>query len=446
MDIELYAHDDVKCSFTVIPYSVVTDKIELELRASVESRSSHTKEICIDFYLDEYDDMTKISSSGIVNLAHGEKFLYRDFFPTRGLSGDHKMVATVRLDGMPAGAQYTPIKIVPCETMALPFMQTAWLEPYSYLAETITEQDARDYLHSLKNVGIDGCIIVCTESIHTNSGAFYDSNLPEFAKFDPPKFNYVQAILDEAEKLGMHIFIGLGRGDDLWLLWTGLYDNDRIEKQLDFGRRLSAELWEKYGHYQSFYGWYIAHETDDIDNANRYYNPMTDILHGYCLDKPVMIAPSPGCVIPDAECEEARRVVNEAHYDIIAYQDAVGAGTHPFGNTWNQELRIKNLHKYYKRNLKSHEGTKKHIWTDLEIWKMDGPTYANSYAAQWSQVARQIEIERNYVEHISIYAMPSLFQDKNAQYTFKTNNIELATKLYEEYREYYEKAKTAYNL
>jgi len=454
MKTQVYAHDDLDCHFTIVPSRIVTDKISVELRASVRSNSTYAKEISIDFYLDEYDAGKLIGRSGPQQIQPGASCLHTVFMKTAGLSGDHQLMAAFHADGMPIAAAYIPLKIVPCDTRALPFIQTAWFEPFSYVApdgsaDHPTEEDARSYLRMLKAVGINGGIIVASEGVAFGHGAFFPSALPEVKGLPSLNFDYVGTILDEAEKLDMDIFVGLGRGDDLWLLWTGLFDEERIDKQLDFGKRLADELWLKYGHYQSYYGWFIAHETDSIANANNYYNRMADILHAYCPDKPVMIAPSPGCVIPDETCEEAAAVVSAAHYDIIAYQDAVGAGTHPFGNTWNQEKRISNLHKYYRRNAKSHAQSQlvKHIWTDLEIWCMDGPTYGDPYAASWPQVTRQIEIERNYVDHISAYAMPSMFQDRNARYVFTgVKDIEKSFKLYEDYKAYYEKARGCYGI
>ena len=98
----------------------------------------------------------------------------------------------------------------------------------------------------------------------------------------------------------------------------------------------------------------------------------------------------------------------------------------------------------YKRYNQAHMGTHKHIWTDLEIWKMDGPVYGNAYAAEYKQIVRQIEIERPFVESISAYSMPLAYEDANAR--FKYMDDKGAAELCNEYLVYYDKLKSIYGL
>jgi len=438
MKTKVYAHFDLTCNFTIVPSHIVTDKARVELRASVISESSYDKEIEIKLYLDEFDNEKFISGTGKFTLESGKQRLYADFISTKGLRGDHKLMAAFYADGMPIAAEYISIRIVPSETKALPFVQVMWIEPGSYNNglgnKKADENDAREYIRLLSFIGVHSVVIAHTEGIAFGSGAYYPSGLPEFEGIARPiDFDYVNTVLDEAEKLDMNVFVGLGRHYDTLQLRNGLGDKTRIEMQLDYGKRLSSELWSLYGKYNSFYGWYIAYGTDDITCSNEYYNHMADILHSYCPDKPVMIALSGMPVVsPD--------IINGCRYEIVAYQDAVGSGNIPMQNTFNQENRIRMLHEIYMKYQGAHAGTDVHIWSNLEMWKMDGPAYKDAYASDWSQIARQLEIERNYVSCVCGYAVPSCIQNPNGAFCFKGYKYQKSFDLYNDYKAYYEKA------
>ena len=54
------------------------------------------------------------------------------------------------------------------------------------------------------------------------------------------------------------------------------------------------------------------------------------------------------------------------------------------------------LDEVYADYQRRHQGTRKHLWADLELWEMAGPDYGHAYPAPWSRVARQLAAECRY--------------------------------------------------
>jgi hypothetical protein len=433
----------IESGFTITPAVRCTAKVKVELRLSIKNSTGKSVRAKTIFYLDGQSGLKDsiLAASNEIEIADGTQELISEFFSTEKYIGKRKITAEVLIDNGSSGESTQDLHIIPCETRALPLIDVAWIEPWCYTfgkdGKKATAEDVSEYVRLLTSVGIHSAIITYTELIMYKIGAFFNTDSEEIKSFPAPlEFDFLDAFMNEADKQNMNVFVGLGRGNDLMLTWEGFEDTARIQKQIDFGLMISKELWKNYSHHKSFYGWYLAHEADDLPRAGRYYNPVADILHSYAKDKPVMIAPS-GTPIVDAN------TLNTAKYDIVAYQDAVGSGYMPYVNTWDQEKRIAMLHSCYKRYADAHIGTNKHIWTDLEIWKMDGPTYANGYASPYHQVARQIEIERIYTDCISCYSFPGMFQDENASFKYLSKG---AYELYEDYKAYFEKVRNIYKI
>jgi hypothetical protein len=140
-----------------------------------------------------------------------------------------------------------------------------------------------------------------------------------------------------------------------------------------------------------------THEMADLARSSAYYDPVADHCHALAPEKPVIVAPA-GTPVFDST------VLRNSHVDIFAYQDAVGAGYMPYKYTYQPENRIKTLHTLYQRYGGLHTGTRKHFWSDTELWEMDGSKgYGGAYPPPSSRVQRQIEIESQYVEWVTGY-------------------------------------------
>jgi hypothetical protein len=106
----------------------------------------------------------------------------------------------------------------------------------------------------------------------------------------------LEAILSEADRLNMNVFLGVGM-----YAWF-----DFSAASLDWHKKVAAELWRRYGHHPSFYGWYVSEETygslipDEGEQAKERYRQ--EVIHffaefqAFCRqlapEKPIMLAPN----------------------------------------------------------------------------------------------------------------------------------------------------------
>ncbi|REJ72447.1 MAG: DUF4434 domain-containing protein [Planctomycetota bacterium] len=289
-----------------------------------------------------------------------------------------------------------------------PAAQATFLDPGALIhgiypgKRPVTEDDVRAELDALHELGIDTIVITYVEYIHNTWGAFYESSIDELtAHPNLLKFDLVDVVLSQADKNDQQVLLGIGRGDDPFLTYTGCDDPDRLEPALDLAKRVIRELHEKYAtRYESFGGWYLTHECRDIAYASRYYNPLAELCHELTPGKPVMIAPD-GAPKADADSIAACKA------DIFAYQDAVGAGFVPPPQekySYDPEVRLKGLAEVFERYAAWHaENPEKRIWATVELWQMDGPEYTAAFPAEWFRVRRQLEAVTPHVEGIIFY-------------------------------------------
>ncbi len=65
---------------------------------------------------------------------------------------------------------------------------------------------------------------------------------------------------------------------------------------LRWHKQVARELWERYGHHPSFYGWYVSEEQDGgLGSAEErremvaFFRGFTPFAHALAADKPVML-------------------------------------------------------------------------------------------------------------------------------------------------------------
>ena len=170
----------------------------------------------------------------------------------------------------------------------------------------LTDEGWKQQVYSMHKIGITTILIQNVfdsphyayqhgMTITTYDGrAFYDSalypNRMPIAAMDP-----IEAILSAADECGMAVFPGVGL-----YAWF-----DFSPESLKWHKRVTQELYERYGHHASFYGWYISEE---IWGALYYeYDPVPDekyrdiqnffqeykaFVHKLTPTKPVALAPN----------------------------------------------------------------------------------------------------------------------------------------------------------
>ena len=123
---------------------------------------------------------------------------------------------------------------------------------------------------------------------------------------------------------------------------------------------MADELWERYGHHPSFYGWYVSEEKDGgLGNAEErreiveFFREFTPHVRRLAPDKPVMLAPN--CYHLRGAEETYRKLL--PHLDIIC---PFGFHRMPGGDLTGEEAAT------LMQSLCDEAGC--HLWMDLETF------------------------------------------------------------------------------
>ena len=432
------ADNSVKVTFSIIPTKIISDESDVELRAGIANSSSSSKQVTIDFKVDGV--VVKTNSETV----SGNNYLISKYWwDTKGKAGCHVLSITAKTDGVTIAEDSRIITVLDLTTAGPKLSTVVWEEPGAYNASVygasraITKQDIVNQVNDMYALGIDTIIFMYSEFILYNTGAYYNSDLPELNNVlipHPLPFDALDTILKAAEDNGMNVIIGPGRGNDLF---TPVPSNSTYDDAVNLTVKVMDEIWNKYGHYKSFYGWYMSHEPGylyDTGNGDLiFFNDVISRGRNKWPDKPVVIAPSGTPLMK----EDGMR---NTQADIFAFQDAVGPGYIPGKYTYDPEQRIAMLDSIFSTYKAMTDKIGKHLWSDSEDWQMDGPTYANAYPATWSRVERQFDIEKKYASVISMYAYTGFLSSPSS--TVKIGG-DKAVALYNSYKSFADSYKSA---
>lgn len=396
----------------VIPPGPVSDRTKVEMRAAVANPTDRPRDIEVEFLCDD-----EVIERVTVSVPANAEDVARAWVSTRRRAGEH--VLTARAADTKQATR--PFHVEASTTRALKRLSAAWLDPGSFeptrgypRAATAEPDDIREVVAAIDDLGMNTIVLTYLEYsgavYYPTQLSFYDRDIKAWVGPQTFPFDFPETVLDEADRRGMYVFLGLGRGGDTPLLWE--FDNDdwhdRNVSGIEHTNRVASELWRLYGHHASLYGWYLTHEMNDLARASAYYDPVARHCRTLAPEKPILAAPS-GTPIVDGATLRASEV------DIFAYQDAVGAGYLPYEYTWDPQRRIATLHDVYASYAAAHEGSGKHLWSDLEIWEMDGATgYNGSYAPKISRVIEQIEAEAPHVDWVTAYEFSGFMERPGA--------------------------------
>jgi len=424
-------------SMTVVPPGPVSNQVEIEVRIAVRNYTPKPARFEVVVSVESPDgESHPVSGTPLEVAANGQQLTTARFASSRFV-GKNQIHCSVSDAEVFRSSHNWPLEVIACETRALPLLQMGWLDPGAVPStpseadskqRAMTETNLRNAIDRYRDVGITGLIITYPEDIYSGGGPYYPSRVfVEHRK--QAAFDVVGTILNQASKNGQHVFVGLGRGADLLLTWTGFDDPDRKQAALAHSMKTATELWFLYGHEPSFYGWYLTHEANDIAQASRaYYNPMVDFLRTFEADKPVLISPAGTPIL-------SRDIIAKSKVDVFAYQDAVGSGYIPYENTFDPQRRIKMLEGVYTSYADAHRDSGKHLWANLEIWQMDGPEYGNSYPPKFERVREQLQIAQRHVDVVTTYQLIGFIDPSDSELVVGGQR---AIDLFESYRSYHE--------
>lgn len=280
--------------------------------------------------------------------------------------------------------------------------------------------DLRDRVDEMDNLGIDTIVITYPEyEWGVGWGEFYPSDLTHLGD-NLLSYDVVGTILDQAETNGQHVYVGTGRGTCLvnstWAERNACATHAPLNCSdgpttaeynhvLAQSKDTASELFDEYGSYASFYGWYISHEFQLWDPCEDWFNEFADWLDTLGAEKPVLVAPAGSVDLTQLDTA----AISGSSVDVFALQDSVGCGLDLVGGyatcTWDPYDRIVDLGNDVGDFFDQIGSTDKHFWIDQEVWRKPGPTYASaSFAGACEEVEDQIDAVDNDVEQLTAYA------------------------------------------
>jgi hypothetical protein len=427
----------VEASFTLAPPGPFAQGARVELRLGLENTTEAPADARVLFSLQAGDSAHTIGEQ-VVNVPARGKALASMWHQATTKAGPCTYRYVVETSSGTQSGDW-PVHVVDGTTRALPYLQGMWVEPLAVLQGAVDSKPetlravVRDSVRSMDELGVRVLILAYVEYLghffYPSDIAFYDEDIQRESKGSDCVFDMVGAFLAEADARGMHVMLGLGRSGDTQLLWQFERPDwkARNRKAIGTATRIADELWGRYGKHESLYGWYLSHEMNDLEKASAYYDPIARHCHGLAPEKLVLVAPSGTPIITPA-------LLKASEVDIVAYQDAVGSGYIPYVNTFRPEKRIATLETIYKKYTSWHVDIPKHIWSDLEIWEMDGSQgYGGAYPAEFSRVKRQIEIESKHVGLLTGYAYHGYLQSPASAHE---QTVKKARTLFKDYSAY----------
>lgn len=287
--------------------------------------------------------------------------------------------------------------------------------------DSFTESDWRQKVREIAELKMEYIIIMATALFDR---CYFDSEV--FPRADIPCADPIEAVLDEADKLNINVFLGNGFYGD----WTKPSINITSEEVLDRTFRAMDELAKKYSHHKSFYGWYFPDEVCIILRFSKKFINYVNLCTKRCREitpgKKTLIAPyGTNLTLTNSYYVDALASLD---VDFIAYQDEIGV----------QKTRVWQSERIFARLKKAHDKAgRAALWADIELFKFEGIVYKSALLpADFSRIQRQIENVSPYVDKIVGYQYTGLMNPKNSP-SFAGH--ESSAKFYEEYSEYLKK-------
>jgi Domain of unknown function (DUF4434) len=299
----------------LIPPSPVTDKIILDIRGAVENDGESDRQYTLSLYLDRKSRTTLLHRRVVTIAAHSNAGIYHRH-STGSWTGQHRIILVVASRSGEVRAT-RELEVLPSKVRSTGTIDGAWVgiahwsdeegRHWNSTIRKLTEADWRQQIDGMHGIWMN--TVVIQESFRNqeyygrntipNTGytglAYYPSELfpnrAQVAGNDP-----LEAILSEADRLQMNVFLGIGM-----YAWF-----DFSPASLDWHKRVAAELWRRYGQHSSFYGWYVSEETygslipDEGESAREryrkeviaFFREFQAFVRQLAPEKPIMLAPN----------------------------------------------------------------------------------------------------------------------------------------------------------
>ncbi|MCK4822331.1 DUF4434 domain-containing protein [bacterium] len=440
----LKAGNPKSCSLTLIPPSPVSEQITLSIRGAVRNNTGSEQAIETAVYLDHESESGLLFRETVVVPPQSSEGIYFRW-PAKGFAGDHEIIFTKKVKGQTERVR-RPVTVLASQTRSTGTIDGAWFGFYHWSEregrlwndeiKNMTDDQWRELVKAMNEIGMN--IIVGQEMFRNQmyvdehsialdgyaGKAFYPSSL--FADRMPVESgDPMEAVLSEADDRGMFVFIPVGI-----YAWF-----DFTMGSLEWHNKIATELWQRYGHHPSFYGWYVSEEIhgslspDEKDTAimKMHHNEIVQFFKEFrahvrtlAPDKPVLLASN--CHHIKLGLDVYPRLL--AHLDILC---PFGFHRMPADDMSGEEAAA------LLQNLCDTAGT--HLWMDMEAFLFGNQD--ELYPRPINGLIDDLNRFQNF-EKILCYQFPGLF---NAPWSSRKPGGEATVKLYRDYQRYYEKKK-----
>lgn len=371
-----------KVSLTLIPPGKITNKVDLDIRGGIvnESASQQTYQVALYWNKENKDALLYET---VVTIPAGKVETVKVVIPTKDRVGKNKVIFKVANEGK-AYRKTKDIEVIESDIRSIQQISGAWTGIYHWSEiegkhwnqdiKKMTDDQWRELIRSMNKLEMNMVVIQevfrneeyvgkHTTNVDNYVGkAFYPSKLypgrMELTAKDP-----IEAILTEADKQGMNVLMGVGM-----FAWF-----DFTPESLEWHKRVAKELWDMYGHHESFYAFYVSEESGGgLDN----WEQRPEMLHKCRI-----------CIHSVGNF----KTVGSQHYRFVRMPD---------GDLTGKEAA--------NMLQKVCDEAKAHLWFDLEVFLFNPDN--SLYPRPVEEIIRDLNLFDNF-EKILCYQFPGVFND-----------------------------------
>ncbi len=251
-----------------------------------------------------------------------------------------------------------------------------------------TEEQWEEKIDEIASVGMKYIVLLASSHKDDDEGieeSYFETDI--FPAADIKCKNPMDVLFRAAEKNDLKIFVSTSFYGHWKQPWINRLDPEIVNRSF----KAMKQLYEKYGHYKSFYGWYFAEESTVRpcfrEDVIAYLNHYTKFAHTFAPHTKTLFAPygTPGAVVDDHFIEQLGRI----DVDYIAYMDKVGV----------ERVEPEDNIEVFKKLKAAHDKVgRSKFWCDMELFDFEGEIYKSPL------VAPDIERARRQIEAVSPYA------------------------------------------
>ena len=273
-----------------------------------------------------------------------------------------------------------------------------------------TKKQWAEQFDIMKEMEIDTALII---RVGFRDSAMYYSPVMNTTLYE--KNDLIELIFSEADRTEIKMFIGMFDTDFYWL------KND-WEKEVEANSKLIEELWQRYKHHKSFYGWYMSHEGDMKFHQEKIWKPLIKKAKSYDSTKKILVSPRYAGIK-----YEPRFAINpEQHYKHFDYIFTEMEGLIDIAAFMDGHVQFSELENFVKITKKVCDKHSVSFWSNLETFDRDMPW--RFPPIEWMKMRHKMEVVQPYVEKIITFEAPHFLSPLSM--------FPSAANLYKRYMEY----------